>query len=89
MPSEREGACWSMRSRRASSAALSGPVEGLRAHLVLLGDRVLPKGDPQLPHPTLDLTLRSTHESKRSEILGFVFGILVGAAEGPVLADRP
>lgn len=32
---------------------------------LLLGDRVLPKENPQLPDPSLDLALRSTH--KRSE----------------------
>ena len=54
------------------------PVEGLRAHLVLLGDRVCPQGDPKLPHTALDLTLRPTHESKRSEILGFILGFSWG-----------
>jgi hypothetical protein len=67
----------------------SGPVEVLRAHLVLVGDRVLPKGDPQLTHPTLDLTLRSTHESKRSEILGFVLGFSWGQQKGRCATAGP
>jgi len=66
-----------------------GTVEGLRAHLVLVGDRVFPKGDPQLPHPTLDLALRSTHESKRIQILGFVLGFSSGQQKGRCFRTGP
>ncbi|WP_298336365.1 hypothetical protein [Ferrimicrobium sp.] len=64
-------------------------MERLRVHLVLPGDWVLPEEDPQLPDASLDLTLRSTHESKRSDILGVVFGDLWGQQKGQSLETGP
>ena len=42
-----------MRSRSASPAARKEPWNVFERYLVLLGDRVLPQGDPQLPDASL------------------------------------